>query len=259
MSTEAPVKPLEEQSKEELAATIAAEREKPTVAKPADAAPAEFTFKASDGTVYTADSQEALFAKVTSALENTKSAVKDRERQIFELRRPSEVKPVETKPEGKSFDKDEYYRLMESDPMQAQKYMDRHRFGIENPEELFAAMTQTQRQQQIQNETMRFYAQVPGYAKVETPELNQLLLARLTDNGRPFTAENFKLSYYELKEEGLIPSPTAAEPAKTRPKAPPAGASGAGSDVPNNEPDWSTMSRAEMAAEMRKRGLQVHA
>ncbi len=260
MSTE--LKPLEEQSKDELAATIAAEQAKLNAAPPEEEKPAEtpkFEFRSVDGTLYEAESQEELFKKISGALDHTKTAVKDRERQIHELRKQPVVEPL--KPEN-AFDRDTWLKLMDEGtdgPLKAQRYMDKYRFGTENPEEIFKSMTQEQERAQQRDEAMRFYQTPAGqaFAKVETPELDKVMMDELAKQGLPTTASNLRAVYYELRESGHIPAPPEGKQATPK-KAPPPSAHGTRNETTEEEPDFNRMTKTELAAYMRKQGMDVH-
>jgi hypothetical protein len=258
LSTE--IKDPYEQTKDELALSIAEEQRKLNAEPPAEEKPVEKTrieYKATDGTIYEAETQEELFKKVTAALENTKAAVKDRERQVHELKQPKTV--VEESKEPKTFDRDHYFTLMESDPVKAAKYMDKHRFGVDNPEELFQSMTVEQKKQQLVDETARFYNTPAGkaFAKVETPELGQLLVSHVREQDLPITANNLRAAYYELWESEKIPAPVDTTVSEKKRVMPPT-VHGTRNDNTEDAPDFSRMSRTELAAYLRKQGLDVH-
>lgn len=267
---EALVKPPEEQTKEELAATIAAEEARIAAEKPAEPKPeavakpeekAKFEFKASDGTIYEAESQDELFKKITGALDNTKVALKDRERQIREVRQ-QQPKPEE-KPSEKTtgtFSRDKWLELMESGtdgPLKAQEYMDSFRKPewAKKAEEREQVVQQTET---LQQEILKFYASPTGqqYAKVETPELNQKILQYMADRNMPRTSANFKEAFWDLKEAGDIP---VASEKKEKPKAPPRTPdSGSSRETPTNEPDFDKMSKEELAKYIRSKGVEVY-
>src|SRR5690349_17065980 len=122
----------EEMSREELAAAIAEQSKPPVVAtteqpKEEPAKPKTetqtFTFTAGDGTVYEGASQDELFEKVKGALNHTKTAIKDRERQIRELR-DRQVKPIEPPKTEEKFDQAKYETLLGKDGLEAQQYLD---------------------------------------------------------------------------------------------------------------------------------------
>lgn len=240
----------EEPTKDDLKTQIEAAQAQPeTVVEDPKPETAKHTYTASDGTVYEAETPDALLAKVAKARDDAATALKDRERQIFDLKQQVPAKKEETPVKEGAFDRGEYFKLMEEDPIKAQDYLDGFR-------PVFKDVQAVAQQQKIRSEVMGFYANVPEYAKVETPELNTALQARLKERGREYTKDNLALSFYELKNEGKVTAPAA--PATERPKAPPPSAGGSGGNTGTPEPDLAMMSRAELAAYIRKQGGEVY-
>lgn len=260
-------KPIDEQ-RQEFIATM--EKEQAAAAKPAETPAADapvveeppkpaFRFEASDGTVYEADSDKALFEKVTKALNDTKAAVKVREREKRELINAAEAQPAEP-PAAEAYDKKRYYELMDQDPALAADYLDRYRYGVENPREVFGRVAQDRIAQRV---GMEFYAKVTEYAQIETPALNKMLFDRMEEQGRAKTSPDLMaLTYYELKNEGKIPkaAPTRRK-AEVPPDAPPESPTGGGGGQPSGEPTYAqmmNMKKEELAEHMRKNGIQVY-
>lgn len=261
------IKPPEEQSKDELAASIAAEQARIATGN-TNTEKAEpkvesktFEFRAADGTLYTADSQDALFKKITDSKEEAARALKDRERQIYELRQQLKpVEKVEDKKEG--FDKTKYHQMLEDDPIGAQRYIDAHRFGIENPEEVIKKAAVAQQSNEIneglKREIIAFYASPAGQAfgKVETPELNAALIQYMNENRLSRTAEGFRTAYYEMRDQNLIPMP--GEKAQKRTPPPRSPESGGGNE-PEPEPDYYKMPLEKLKALIEKNGQAARA
>lgn len=264
---EKPDKPIDEQ-RAEFIATM--EKEQAEAAKPAEPVteappveetpkPAPFRFEAADGTVYEADSDKALYEKVTKALNDTKNAVKDRERKIHELKaaKPAETPAPETPP-AETYDKKRFFELMEEDPAKALDYMDSYRFGVENPREVFGRVAQDRIAQKV---GMEFYAKVTEYAQIETPALNKMLFDRMEEQGRTKTNPDLMaLTYYELKNEGKIPKASAPRRKAEVPEAPPESPTGGGGQ-PSTELTYAQameMKREDLAKEMKKRGIQIY-
>lgn len=275
------VKPPEQQSKEELAISIAAEQAKLAM-KPEEPAPTavdaesepepepeaphgekqKFEYVASDGTRYEAESQEALLKKVTSALDNTKAALKDREHKLREAKtKPVVEAPVEeVAPATKHFDREKWVELMQTDPIAAQRYINKHTLGVDNPEEVLQSMTMYQRQMAINSEVAKFYNTAAGreYKQVETEDLNAVLLDYMNREQMPPTANNYRSAYYELKEAGIIPE--VQQKAGPRPKAPPPSAKGGRSETNSDpEPDLYRMSKEELRSYAKKHGMTIGA
>lgn len=258
------VKPPEQQTKEELAVSIAAEEAR-LAAENTQSKPEEkqrFEYKATDGTIYEAESQEELLKKVTAALDNTKLAMRDRERQIHELRTQKPVeKPADEKKD--TFDREKWLQLMESGPdgpLKAQDYVDSFRKPewAQKAEEREQAVKATE---VLQTEILKFYGSAAGqqYAKIETPELNQKLLQYMNDQGMERTVANFKAAFYELKDAGELS--VAPEKTKEKPKAPPRSPSGGGRDNPSGElsnAELYAMPKDKLIEYMRSKGMDVY-
>lgn len=252
-------KPVEEQSAEELVKTIAATAAEPPEV-PAEEPPAEppketpaatpeaFSYTAGDGTVYRAGSSEELFKKVTDALNHSKTAIKDREHQIHDLRaKVPKEEPVKEEP---VYDHKKYLELLETDGRAALDYADGFRPQIVAQRQ---ERQETEKVNQVRDQVLRFYADVPDYTKIETPELNNLLKERIKEKGRSYTAEGLTATYYELKTEGKIPAPANGTPVKER-KGMPASPGGSKTEV-ETEPDVDNMTTKELKAYMKKQGV----
>lgn len=268
MADEVIVKPPEQQSKEELAQSIAAESARIAAEKPQPAAEPEkpkpqpksatqtFEYKASDGTTYTAESNEELFRKVTGALDQTKAALKDREWKLHEFKAQ---KPPDPAPKKEEFDKQKYYALVDEDPLKAQEYLDKHREQPEWAKTAAEVANTVKTQQQYGREAVAFYATPAGqqYAQIETPELNTKILEYMKENGMSYSADNLERAFYRLKEAGELKMPEAPKP---RPKAPPASPQGDGADTPTLDKDLSElyrMPKEKLAEYLQSKGLTV--
>jgi hypothetical protein len=241
----------EEMTADELKAAMLAPPETPeappapetpeTPEVPETPAPPELeTYTAADGTVYSAKTKDELFAKVTGALAHTKEALKDRERQIHELKPPKE-EPKEEYSNAK------WMELAETDVRAANAYAAKFDPDFQ---QLRQVVQQTEQQRQLSNAILKFHADVPDYAKVETPEVTAAFTARLKETGRQVTADNLKLTYFELKEAGTIP---AAPAPVTRKKAPPRSPDGGGG------PTTPTIDPENMSKEDIRKYLNEHA
>lgn len=111
--------------------------------------------------------------------------------------------------------------MLASNPLEADRYKDS--FDPEK-KEMRQFFSEVREKENRQKAVLQFYAEIPEYAKVDTPEVSATFKARMAEAGRSITADNLKLTYYELRAAGKIPDP----PAETteRPKAPPPSPSG---------------------------------
>lgn len=211
-----------------------------------------FEYTAADGTVYRDSTSEGLFKKVTDALNMTKAAVKDREHQIHGLKRQT-PKPEET-PEPKppaAFDNQKYLDLLSTNAKTANDYLKEHDPEIQ---EFRRTRAEEEAKRAVNEEVMKFYNET-GYNKVETPELNSAIRERMEQKGRPNSALGLGMTYYELKAEGKIPDASGSKPPSKR-TPPPETPSGSGGSVAD-EPDVDSMSAKELAAHLRKQGVEV--
>lgn len=196
---------MEKVAAEEAGAERAVEPEKPE----AEEKPPEFTYTAVDGTVYKAASQDELLKKVTGALDSTKTALKDREAKLYELKPKKEEEP-------EKFDNNKYFELFATNPVEAKRYLEKF---DESAQQVHRWMSETQETRLKEKAVLQFYTDIPDFAKVETPEVTEAFKARMTETGRAVTADNLKLTYFELRDSGKIPE-APAEAAVER-KAPP--------------------------------------
>jgi len=224
MSDPTPKNP-EDMTKEELAASIdaqvAAQRQEPPAPEPEAtpetpeepaAPPQTLSYTAADGTVYTAASTDELFKKVTKALDHAKTTVVARERELSELR----PKPT---PEPEKYNHNKYLELLAEDGISAQEYLDSFRPDIQKTRQIIAESEETANRRKA---LLAFHSAIPEYAKVETPEITEAFKQRLNETGRAITADNLKLTYFELRSEGKIPAvlPAPEPPAPPPPPSP---------------------------------------
>lgn len=253
-----PVKTPEELNSEELQAAVAAARQVPAPDKPEEAPkPAAetktFEYRGIDGTLYTADSQDDLFKKVAKARDDATLTIKDRERQIYELRHPA--KPPETPAKnGNGFQKERYYQLLDQDPIEAQNYLDEYRLGTKNPRETIekfeAREARTAQEENLRQEVMKFYATPTGqqFAKIETPELDQAMMTYMNEQGIERNALGFRTAFLEMKEAGRIPK----QGKRPEREAPPPKSVGGGNELSGEEPNYDTMSTKDLQDAMER-------
>lgn len=255
-------KPLEEQTKDELAATMAAEAGKQQE-KPVETA-SEIEIKIGNAT-YRGATHEEVLKIVAKAKEDADAAIRDRERQIFDLRQKEKtaLKPPTEDTSGMNPDqRTQFYKLLEEDPAKALQFADKIRFGVDDPgsvlQEAKVLLEDVKKTRTINEEVLKFCADVPDYAKVATTEVDTAMRERLEEKARGFTAENMKLTYLELVQEGKIGKPVEKAP-ETKPKAPPPSASGGGSSRPATEPDYDNMTKDELRKHLKEAGIEVYA
>ena len=163
--------------------------------------PGEFTL--GDGTVVKATSWEEAFQKVSEMKVNTATALRDRERQIEELRQAPPAAPEPIAPSA-GFDQKHYWELMNADPIKAQEYMDATRFGVQPDQvgglyrEVFNASQYSADTFEI-NQFMQANPDFPG-----TEEASDVILNTLQAEGRPINRENLEYVYLRSVRDGKI-------------------------------------------------------
>jgi hypothetical protein len=129
---------------------------------------------------------------------------------------------------------EDYWRLADQDPVKATMTAISSATGIpveQVPQALRSAVEAAGEHRQS-NQIMQFYAKAPGY--VATPENGNLMSERMRATSREPTSDNLKLTYLELKEEGVI-QPAAKNndpsPERLRPAPSLGGTTGGGGDA----------------------------
>jgi len=154
--------------------------------------------------------------------------------QVEQLRQQSQPKPQN----NGGYDKDHYWKLMNEDPMLAQNYLDAHRFGIENPEEVPTTFRRLQEdvQKNRGDQLGTLFIQQHYEDFPATPESADKLAKRvkeLSDQGYPLTLDTMNLAYSKLIDEGSI-KPLETKPREQEEPNPSLGGSGA-SAIPETE------------------------
>lgn len=155
------------------------------------------------------------------------------------------------------FDKDEYYRLLNADPVAANDYYFQYRFG-RNPEEFnaeYQRFGQTVSVLEQQTMAAAFSAQHADDFP-HSPEAAKSLRERvesLANQGLPLNLTTLNYAYSQLVDEGVIKpvEPTTDEGGKPNPTAQ---TSGRGEEEFKNA---ESLSDKELLALMRKNGMQV--
>lgn len=185
-------------------------------------APKDFPgeFKLGDGTVVKAANWEEAFQKVADMKVNTATALRDRERQIEELRAAGAATPPPvTPPASTGFDQKAYWELMNADPTAAQNYLDAFRLGVENPADvprLFNEMRNVSVFSADNFEIQSFMQKNPDFPG--TDEAADYLINQLAARNAPLTANDLEYEYLKAVRDGVI-EPLGEEAA--RPFVPP--------------------------------------
>jgi hypothetical protein len=172
-------------------------------------APKDFPgeFKLGDGTVVKAANWEEAFQKVAEMKVNTATALRDRERQIEELRgvtQTQQTQQIDTQTD-QGFNQKAYWELMNADPVAAQNYLDSFRLGVDNPANvplLFNEMRNVSVFSADNFEIQSFMQKNPDFPG--TDEAADLIINRLAQRNAPLTADNLEYEYLKGVRDGII-------------------------------------------------------
>lgn len=176
--------------------------------------PQELEFKLGDGSVVKAASIEEAFKTVAKMKEDTAAELRRVREEAQSYR--SQVDDFTAREQAarqaasgntKEFNRDHYYQLLNQDPIEAQNYIDRHRFGVDNPVESFNYMRQSVDSLTQQTVAASFLQQHADDFPAGDAEAAKRLTERvtnLTNEGMPFNVRTLNLAYSELIQEGTI-------------------------------------------------------
>jgi hypothetical protein len=181
-----------------------------------------------------------------AALDTVQSQFQTVQIQLDEMRRPKETN-------GNGFNKDEYYRLLSNDPLAAQTYMDRIRFGVDDPVGFISSLSEKITKFEGQSLGAGFAAAHPEFpndddsAKTMTQRVQQLV-----SSGHPADFNTMELAWHQLvTEEKLKPIQTQDE----REEAPPS-LRGAGGVIGDEElTKAEQMDTKQLEAFLRSKGV----
>lgn len=206
---------------------------------------AEINLTLKDGTVVKAENAEEAFKTVVGMYENTKEWAKT---EMGNLKTQVETAQAEAmraaqlaeqnKPRvdnGNGFNKDQYYKLLNDDPIAAQNYLDGQRFGIE-PTQVPSYFQNLDRRVSVfeqQNLAVSFVQQAEDFP--QTREASTALTDRvkeLQQAGYPVTVDTMNMAYRQLVDEKRI---TPLERQQQQQEEIPPSLGGGGSSIPDAE------------------------
>jgi hypothetical protein len=158
------------------------------------------------------------------------------------------------------FEQQQYYSLLSTDPIAAQNYMDKFRFGM-STEELTTKLNnfnQTNEQMQIGLAAQEFHRRV-GEQWPATQEASDAVTKRIQELGMDISANSLELAFYQLKNEGSIraieqTTETAAETTSRGSNAPPVVTTTDTGELNTNEPDPYHMDMDKLKVLVEKEG-----
>lgn len=172
-------------------------------------------------------------------------------------------------PEVEPFDPQTYYKLLaDTKPMEANEYMLKHYFGIENPKEALTTSYSVSQKVQDRFEVADFMSNNLDFPA--SPQAAEVLLRRIDTEGVPLNRWNLETAKMQLYREGVIQPVLAAPAPQAQPLAPaPQSRGAAAPPAPRNgsafDPGERELTEAELnllpieehKAHLRKKGYAV--
>ena len=171
--------------------------------------------KLGDGSVVKGANLQEAFDNLKTMKENASKAKMDAERerdqyrqQVESLQQQVEQSRPRTQDDGKSFNKEHYYSLLNQDPIEAQDYIDRYRWEMDPKQvrqrfEYIGQQVDNLTQQSVAAAFLAQHAEDfpgdPDAAKAMTSRMNELSL-----RGLPFNIDTMNYAYSQLVNEQAI-------------------------------------------------------
>lgn len=232
------------------------------------AAPIELTL--GDGTVVKAANIEEGFKVLAKMKEDTAAALREAKAQAtqFQSERDQYAQQLETTRQEREratissggYSKEQYYKLLNEDPMVAADYLDAYRYDLpqEQVRQTFIGVRERVDQLVYQSVTGSFLAQHAEDYPQGDPIAAKALVGRmqqLVTNGLPVNVDTMNYAYTQLVGDGTI-KPMEAVKDET-PDAPPS-LSGPGNVLSDSEAvKAEQMNDKELAALLRSKGMLV--
>lgn len=228
--------------------------------------PTGIELKLADGSVIKAESVEEALKIAAKMKEDTSAALKEEKAARESLqsrldaieaqaREAAKPKPVEGQ-----FNKDEYYKRLNDDPIGAQNYLDSFRFGIPDPNQVPSTFQQMQRDVSVTRQEAMAAQFMQQHAQdfPNTPEAARALRTQfesLLSLGYPATVESLNMAYSQTITEGKI-KPLEHKQEEERIEANPNLSGGGASSIDASEMQKvEQMSDKELEAYMKSKGL----
>ena len=222
--------------------------------------------KLADGSVVKADNADEALKMLAKMKEDTSSALKtEKDARIAAETRLSEYAAADiartaARPasDGK-FDNDHYFKLLNTDPINAQNYLDAHRFGIADPSQVpsyFTNMQETVSAVEGQLTAGGFLQRHPEFPQEDEPaRLLRVEVEGLVKRGHPFAQETMDMAYSNLVDAGKVKpmEQKQQEREEANPSLGGAGSSGQISDAEIAKAE--NMSDKELEAYVRAKGM----
>lgn len=216
--------------------------------------PEEYEIRLDTGEVFKGKDKDEVLQKLAKAKADATAAIRDRERQIRELK---ELKSQPKAEVGSEFNKDEYYNLFAQDPMAAFDYAMSYKLGVP-PEDVGPALRYAYTTTQVVNAQMENAAFRMKYPDAPLgDEFANIMVERMNELGRDWTAQNLGATYLELVHEGKIkPEKKSKESDNTPPAVIPSlGSTSSRSAEDDEMSKVEGMSTAELEKYLRAKGM----
>ncbi len=228
-----------------------------------------FELTLADGSVVKAENQDEALKTLAKMKVDTASALKQERDQSEQLRQQNAMlqaqlaaaNPPTPRAKDSGFDNDHYWALYNSDPMEAQNYLDAHRFGIDDPKQVplvFNQMRQEVSSMQQQAIAAEFYQQhIDDFPREQgaIKAVSQRFQA-LIGQGFPANAATLDFGYQQLIGEGAVKPNEAQTQHDTSPNPALSGA-GAPQQADSELQRFEKMGTAEQEAYLRSKGMMV--
>jgi|SRR5215472_13191010 len=173
-----------------------------------------FEYKLADGTVVKAENIEEAFKTVAKMKEDTAAALRESRGKTEEMEQrlnamQQEITRAHTPPpDPQAFNRDQYYRLVGEDPIQAQNYLDAYRFGIPDPGQVvgyFQNMNTTVNSMQQNLLAASFISNHPDFPQ-DVKSANTLTqeVIRLNNEGHPVNMDTLDLAWRNCLDSDAI-------------------------------------------------------
>jgi hypothetical protein len=230
----------------------------------------QFEYKFADGNVVKAENVEEAFKTVAKMKEDTSAALKAEREQREQLQAQMTVLQQDmarrnaTVVQEGAFDKDRYYRLVGEDPLQAQNYIDAHRFGIGDPNmvpQYFQNIQSTVSNLEQQTLAASFINVHPDFpANNDNAQILTKEVVRLREAGHPVNMDTLDLAWRNCQNNDQIkPIEVADEPEEPNPSLGGGGSAAVEAETSRVEAEVMSgkMSMDDFAKYLRSKGMQV--
>lgn len=201
------------------------------------------------------EDNQTAYKTEKSAREQAEQRAADAQRELDAMRRP---KPVA---DPSKFDNEKYFALLNSQPIEAQNYLDAHRFGISEPSqvpEVFNSLRNDVTNMNQQAVAAQFITQhVDDFPPdgVAAKKLTERVQHLCMNEGMPLNLRTMNMAYSELVEEQAI-KPVEKKTDNDDDKTLPPSLRGSGGGVEDLDVSrFEKMTDKELEAEMRKAGM----